>query len=159
MSVNTSKVAGRRTLAIRSLDELMTEAENVVHHPCQVLGNWTLGQILQHLAQGINAGYEKVDFPVPWFARTFIAPFIKNRMLTKKMPAGFKLPEAATQLKPDANTTPEEGLEMLRVACEKLKTTIPTQTHPFFGKMAHQEWVLLMVRHAELHLSFVIPQD
>ncbi len=30
---------------------------------------------------------------------------------------------------------------------------------PVFGKMASEEWMNLHVRHAELHLSFVVPTD
>ncbi|MFN5799079.1 MAG: DUF1569 domain-containing protein [Planctomyces sp.] len=29
--------------------------------------------------------------------------------------------------------------------------------HPGFGRMTHQEWLLLHLRHSEMHLSFAIP--
>ena len=46
--------------------------------------------------------------------------------------------------------------------CEKhstqLKSECPKQVNPLFGNLSHEQWIKLNLRHAELHLSFQIPQ-
>jgi hypothetical protein len=32
-----------------------------------------------------------------------------------------------------------------------------TARHPVLGKLTHEEWTQLHLRHAELHLSFAVP--
>lgn len=52
----------------------------------------------------------------------------------------------------------EEGLARLRKALDRLEKNPPTTPNPLFGHMPHEEWLLLHIRHAELHLSFVHPR-
>ena len=30
--------------------------------------------------------------------------------------------------------------------------------HPIFGKLTHDEWIAINLRHAELHLGFQVPE-
>jgi hypothetical protein len=47
----------------------------------------------------------------------------------------------------------------LRKAIERFKTETPTAPHPFLGRMKNkEEYILLQLRHSELHMSFVHPQ-
>lgn len=158
MSVNTAKVAGRRTLHFKDVSQLLAEAEFVATHPTHTLGNWSVGQILDHLAISSNAAFDGFgDFKPSWFVRTLIAPFIKNSVFTKSMPAGIKLGKS-TSILPRSEVTPEEGLQRLKTALARFSTEKPKFPHPVFGALAHQEWISLALRHAEMHLSFVIPE-
>jgi hypothetical protein len=73
------------------------------------------------------------------------------------MRPGFQLPKSATKLWPDEKVSAEAGLAQLKAAVTRLFTETPAAPHPFFGKMAVEEVMQLSLRHAELHMSFIIP--
>lgn len=160
MSVNTARVQGRRTLHFADFNQLLADAELVATRPSRTIGNWSVGQILDHLAVAANCPFDGFgDFKASWFTRRIIVPFIKNSLLTKALPAGVKLPADATSLMPQPDVSPEVGLERLRQALGRFSRETPSHDHPVFGALAMQEWVALALRHAELHLSFVIPES
>ncbi len=121
------------------------------------LGNWTLGQILGHLAAWADYSYGQSPIKVTWFLKIIARP-MKKRFLNNPMPAGGRLPGmVAGTLATEALST-DQGLENFRRAFTRLKTEDPARRHPIFGKLDHQEWIKLNLRHAELHLSFVGPK-
>lgn len=154
--VNTKQVTARRKLRFETLDEVAAEAERLASMPIRLLGNWSYGQILEHLATTIDHYYTGIPGKPSWFMRRIVAPLIKNNLLTKGMPAGIQLPKSASALIPDP-TEIGPALGHLKSSIEHLKSESPRLPSPFFGDMAPQEWVALTLRHAELHLSFVVP--
>ena len=54
--------------------------------------------------------------------------------------------------------TTEAGLARLRRAMERLKAEAPSKPQAIFGPMTHEEWVALHLRHAEMHLGFLVPE-
>ena len=152
----TQQVENRRELHYSNLNDIITDAESLASGEYRTSGNWTFGQILEHLAMAMDCSIDGFGFKAPWLVRTFVAPVIKNRVFSKPMPAGFKLPAKASRLQP-GDVTVEEGLEHLKRAIARYETETPSAPHPFFGKLARQEWVSLTLRHAELHMSFVHP--
>lgn len=154
--VNTKQVNTRRQLRFESLNEIIAEAERLSKMPIRLHGNWSYGQILEHMATAIDCYYEGLPFKTSWFMRYLVMPLIKNRILTKGMPSGIRLPKEAGVLIPDPVEI-QPALEHLKRAIGRLKEESPRKPSPFFGDMAPQEWVALTLRHAELHLSFVSP--
>lgn len=146
----------RREVRFRTLTDIVHDAERLLpsHH---TVGNWSFGQICQHLARGMTGAIDGFDFKAPWLARWFVAPFIKNSLLIKPMRAGFKLPKTATALLPEESVSAEEGLRQLKHAVDRLSHETPTAPHPFLGQMASEEVLQLQLRHSELHMSFVLP--
>jgi len=160
MAVNTANVSGRRELRFADFSQLLADAENVATHPCRQLGNWTVGQILEHLAITADCPFDGFGGLVaPWHVRYLIVPFVKNSFMTQPMAPGRGLPKKAVDLLvPPANSDPAKALEHLRRTLERYKTETPKCAHPALGKLAFQEWVALTLRHAELHLSFLVPE-
>jgi hypothetical protein len=156
MVVKTKTVTGRRTLHFNSLDDVVADAQRLVASPTtRTLGNWPLGQLFSHLATAVNGSIDGIPHKAPWFIRA-IAPVFKRRFLTKPMSAGFNLPkEAEVGFYPAA--TSQEGFEQLRAAVGRWRTEKMTSKHPVLGKLTHEEWSQLHLRHAELHLSFAVP--
>lgn len=152
--VDTARVTDRRTVHFANLAEMQADAEQMAVQNPEVLGNWSFGQILQHLANAMNCAFDGFGFRAPWIARMCVAPFIKNSFMIKAMPAGLRLPGRAKKLLP-AEVPVSVGLQNFRNAVARFESATPDAVHPFFGKLASQEWVLLALRHAELHLSFV----
>ena len=148
----------RRSVRYSTLSDIVQDAEQLLssHH---TVGNWTFGQICQHLAKTMNCSFDGFGFTAPWFARWVIAPFIKNSVLIKPMRPGFKLPERGSALLPDESVASDVGLQQLKSAVERFSHEAPTAPHPFLGQMASEEVVQLQLRHAELHLSSIVPNS
>lgn len=159
MTVATKKVTGRRTLHFDNLQQVLDDAEQMARSPVRVLGNWTQGKIYQHLANTMNASIDGWKFAAPWYIRVF-ARMMKQRFLNNKMQAGFKLPpEAEKSLLPEGDVSTEQGLEALRRAIHRQQTETKREPSPAFGPMSVEDYNLLHQRHAELHLSFLVPEQ
>jgi hypothetical protein len=150
-------VVGRRQLRYATLADMLADAERLVESPStRLLGNWPLDKLLTHLATGVNASIDGIPARAPWFLR-LAGVFLKRRFLTKQLSAGFKLPKTVeADFFPPADS-PAAALAMLRGAVDRLRTERMTARHPVLGKLTHDEWSQLHLRHAELHLSFALP--
>lgn len=160
-SVDTGKVAGRRRLRFESIDQALADVERLVAAEragrLRRLGNWTLGQTLGHLATWAEYAYTVAPLKTPFFVR-WILRLRKRKYLYNSMPSGVRIPrvEGGTL---GTDTLPlEEGRQRFRRAMERLKAEPPTAPSPAFGMLTHEEGIALNLRHAELHLSFLIPE-
>jgi hypothetical protein len=157
MPVNTGKVTGRRAVAYESLDDVLMDAERLVAAAnLQMLGNWTLGQMLGHLAAGLHMSLDGVDHRPHWFIR-LIGPLILKRRILGRFPAGIKLPRPMEEkIVPQVPLRSEEGLRLLQEATKRFRSDTKRLPHAVFGKLSGAEWHQLHLRHAELHMSFAI---
>jgi hypothetical protein len=159
--VDTGKVAGRRSLRFETIDQMMAEVDRLVAAEragqLQRLGNWTLGQVLGHLAAWAEYGYTGVPLKVPFFVK-WIMRLQKQKALYGTMPAGVKIPHVAGGTLATEPLALDEGLTRLRQVLERLKSEAPTAPSPVFGPLTHEESIAINLRHAELHLGFLIPQ-
>ena len=153
----TTAAPSRRVVRYVTLAEFMEDVERLGASNHRTLGNWSYGQILDHLARAMTCAIDGFGFKAPWIARAVIAPMIKNSVITKEMKPGFKLPRRADALLPANEVSLEAGLESLRKAIHRFERETTRHPHPFLGNLASQEWVSLTLRHAELHMSFVLP--
>jgi hypothetical protein len=144
----------RRHVRYSSLDEIVADAERAVRENAATTGNWTLGQILEHLALAQESMIDGFGFTTPWPVRTVGRVFFKNRLLTKGMTPGFKLPAKGARLIP-GETDAAEAFEHLRKSADRLKAEQKRSAHPFLGPLTVDEAARLCLRHAELHMSFV----
>lgn len=154
----------RRKLHFESISEAVAEAERLVQADREGrltrLGNWSVGQMLGHLATWADFaldGYPpevRVPAPLRWMARLFRGYILRNG-LTPGVRVG-KIPGGTLGVEPLAA---EEGLAQFCSAMKRLETTAPTVPNPFFGKMTHEQWIALNLRHAELHMSFLTPDS
>jgi len=156
--VDTSKVTGRRELHFSSLGDIRADVEKLAGaREITKLGNWSPGQIFQHLGLVMNKSIDGFQGQMPWIFRSLFGFIMKNKILNKPMGAGFKLPAwAARELVP-GETSLEQGLETIRRGLDRLKTETKRVNSPFLGKMTLEDWTKLHCRHSELHLSFLIP--
>ncbi|HUS38032.1 MAG TPA: DUF1569 domain-containing protein [Pirellulales bacterium] len=160
MAVETKKVTGRREISYRSYDELLADAQSVAASDnVKMVGNWSLAQIFQHLAAALESSIDGVAFKAPWPMRVMGKLFMKKRMLTNTLPAGFKIPDGqkAEIFRPDSSVDTATALAKLSGAIERVKTENARAEHPFFDTLTRQEWDAFNLRHAELHMSFAIP--
>jgi hypothetical protein len=160
MPIDTSKVAGRRTLHFAALSDLLAHADLIASADTagtlRRLGNWTTGQCLGHVAFWINAGYEGYPFKPSWLLRLF-GPLFKSHFINGRLRPGTHIPNApggtyGTDLIPT-----DIALQSLHVAVARLQTAPPAKPNPVFGKLTHEQWIALHLRHAEVHFGFFLP--
>jgi Protein of unknown function (DUF1569) len=157
--INTAKVPGRRQLRFNSLDDIAAEVERLAAcREITALGNWSSGQVLQHLASTMDNSIDGFPNFVPAPIKLFLRLFMKRRFLTKPMPPGFKLPPRAEKMLP-GETSWETALANFRRAMQRVKTETSRSPHPAFGPMHVDEWNQIHCRHSELHLSFLVSSE
>ena len=156
MTIHTGKVAGRREVHYASFEEVQADAERLAAGPVRLLGNWTYGQILEHLGKGMEMAIDGFNAIAPWYIRLIAGMFLKRRFLTRAMAAGFQLPKQMIHLLP-AETSVADGLDHLRHAIRRIKTEGSRSPHPVFRRLTREESDQLQLRHCELHMSFVLP--
>jgi hypothetical protein len=151
-----------RQLRFETIDDAVAEAERLViaerEGRLDRAGNWPLGQTLGHLATWASFAFDgypaSVHAPLPI---RMILRMMRGRILNKGMMTGVKVGRApGGTLGLDAMDA-EEGLRRFRAALERLRTTAPSIPNPAFGRLSHEQWIQLNLRHAELHLGFQVP--
>jgi Protein of unknown function (DUF1569) len=158
MPVNTAKVEGRRKLDYGSFEELLADAERISSGPVKALGNWSAGEIFRHVALTCNGSIDGLAIRFPWYLRLMTKLF-KKRILAMPMPAGFQLSADAAQVLAPPPTSTEAGLAELRTAIARLQREPHRARHPIFGNLTREEWDALQLKHASLHMSFLIPVE
>ena len=161
-TVNT-KAAPRRDLDFQDLQAILADldrleaaeqAGTLVQH-----GNWTLGQNAAHLGDFIQQSFDGFRFKAPIVIKLLFTG-LKPVFLGRPFPSGIKLRGSSQTLLPQDTVSTEEGLELLRKQIGRIQNGEQmTQPSPLFGKLRHEQWVLLHRLHANLHLSFLDPGD
>lgn len=164
MAINTKTVRGRRVVRYDSLAQLEADVEKLAAADrsgrLKRLGNWSLGQVLGHLATWSDfafTGYPAAVDP-PWFVRLFCR-LRKNAILEHGMGPGMRLPNIEGGTLGIEPLTLDEGLARFRSSVQRLRNQAPTHPSPLFGELSHEEWIKIKLRHAEIHLSFMVPVE
>lgn len=157
MAVKTAKVQSRRQLRFDSFDEIREDVNALVSGKIHTVGNWSFPQILEHLARGMDMAVDGADFKASWVIRQ-AGKLLKKRVVRDAMQPGFKLPKSAKSLEPD-DLPLDKALQHFRTALKRVAAESTRAPHPVFGEMTLEETNQLMLRHAELHLSFAMPEE
>jgi uncharacterized protein DUF1569 len=157
MSIDTKKVEGRRELNYSSIQDVVADAERLSSGSVKTLGNWSPGQVYQHLANAYNGSIDGFPNAFPWLMKAMARVF-KKKLTAGPMPAGLKLPAVFAKVVMPAPTSLEVGLAALRAAVSRLEQEPHRADHPIFGKISNEEWNNLHVKHANLHMSFLVRQ-
>jgi hypothetical protein len=146
----------RRPVQYASFDEVLADAERLVVAQAATTGNWSLDQILGHVAVAMEKSVDGMPTGLPWYLRLLGRYFFKPWVLKHGMRPGFKLPAEAEQWAvPAPGGDASAALERLRNAIVRLRTEQTRSPHPVFGPLSAGEWDRVHLRHAELHMSFI----
>lgn len=160
--VDSGTTPQRRMLRFESIDQALAEVDRLAQAEragrLRRLGNWTLGQSLGHLAAWVDYAYTGAPLKVPFFIKWFLR-LQRRKFLYGPMRSGARIPGVEGGTLATDPLPLEEGLRRFRLAMERLKTHAPTAPNVILGPLAHEEWIALTMRHAELHLGFLIPDD
>jgi len=153
----TSQRSGRRRLKFHSYEDVLADVRQLAALETRALGSWSLGQVCNHLAKAMDKCINGTQgFPVPLKTR-ILARIFRNRVLSGRLPSGFKLPPEGAALLPEP-MAPADGIAALEQAIVELSKNSRRVPHPVFGKLNVAQWDQFHLRHAELHLSFIVPQ-
>ena len=155
MAVNTKKVEGRRKVRYASLDEFLQEAERLSQADVRMLGNWSKAQIYGHLARTMDGSIDGMNFLLPAPARLLMSLLMKRKFLYGALPAGFK---SAPEFVPE-DTSLEDELAGLSKAITRQQEEPDRVLHPAFGNIGKEGWIDFHLRHAELHMSFLVEAE
>jgi hypothetical protein len=156
--VETAQTPTRRKLRFASFDDVLADARSLAGRPTRQLGNWSLGQVCQHLGTAMErSARDDQLFRTPLWLRV-LGRLVRRRALATGLPTGYKLPpDGAAKLVPPPVDV-DEGLATLERGMAALAETSHRAPHPVLGAMSVDEWHLFHLRHAELHLSFIVPE-
>jgi hypothetical protein len=153
--VDTKKTL-RRKIQYANLDELVADAQRLVSLDATTTGNWSAGQIFEHLARVMEKSIDGfVTPPLPWIVRLGLRIFLKNKILNQPMSPGFKLPKRAEAEIVADLIDEQKSLAHLKRAVSRLKSETERKPSPFLGQLTLDEWNQLHTRHAEMHMSFL----
>ena len=157
-------ISQRRKLRFESIDDAVAEAERLVAAEREGrlthVGNWRVGRALGHLATWANFAFDGYppEVVAPWPVR-LILKLMRNRILNQGMMTGVKIGRVPGGTVGTDEFTADEGSERFRAAMRRLRQNAPTRENPVFGKLTHEQWIQLNLRHAELHLGFQVPGE
>lgn len=158
MAIKTTKVQGRRTLKFSSHQDVLADAEQMSAGSVKALGNWSAGQIFLHLAKSLDDSIDGSDVKIPWYLK-IPARLMKKKLINGSMPPGLELPAEAAKVLVPGPTSIEEGLSELQSAIARVQRDPKRAIHPVFGVLTDEEWTKLQLKHAALHLSFLVPES
>jgi hypothetical protein len=153
--VNPAQVTGRRTLHFNSYEDVLADVHAMQASRKHALGNWSLGQVCEHLAKAIEYAIDGAPFRASWIFR-MVGPWIKKRFIARPMKPGFQLPKSAAEYLP-TQTEDAAGVARLEKAIQRWGQCSDIKPHSIFGPMTREEYDQLNFRHAEMHLSFIVP--
>jgi len=154
----TRDVAGRRTLRFGRMEDLLKDVEALDAHQraggrIVTVGNWTPAQIVWHVNAFIIGSMDGFSFRAPLPFR-ILGKLIKNGALNKPLKPGIKAVGSMKVMMPPADAKWDDALASMRKHVGRIakgeKMRVPS---PMFGELAHEEWIQLHCRHAEMHFS------
>ena len=150
-----------RPLHFDRIEDAIAEVDQLVATEVTTIGNYSFGQILEHLARtfDIVSGHTEIPFkpslPMRFFARMMLPKILKGGPKP-----GFQLPSKAQAIFwPTEDVDVVESHDHFRQAVGRYQSTGPIEKHVFFGNMTRQQHDQLQCQHCALHLGFVKPVE
>lgn len=156
-----TKAAPRRDLRYESFDDLAADLDAIeaAHRAgtLGVTGNWTPGQIMDHLAKFATCALDGFPGRAPWPIRKLLTVMYKKKILSgDPLPPGYKIPKQAAFMRPREDITTEEGIAELRGIIDRLRAGEQfSQPSPIFENLTHEQWCKAQLGHASMHMSFI----
>lgn len=124
------------------------------------LANLNLGQTLKHLALWMDASIDGTPMEPPPALIRFVARLLRQKFLSEPVMPGYKLSSRGeSHFIPPEHTSPKEGLRALEAAMARLAREEKRAPSLLLGRLSAAQWDRLHLRHAELHLSYLLPRE
>jgi len=148
----------RRTVRYETLQDLVNEARQLAERGYSRAGEWSLGQVCNHLAGAINMSRDGFPSGLPRPMRPIMRLVLFGRM-RKRIPIRLRVPTLPS-LQPPADIADEEAIDRLSAAIARFNEPGATfAASPVLGKLTAEEWNVFHLWHSEHHMSFLLPSD
>jgi Protein of unknown function (DUF1569) len=143
----------RRTLDYDRIDAIMPDVNRLLEGHTTA-GNWTLGEICDHLTRAIR---RTLSNPPPIGPATPEQEEARRKFFRDRVvPQG--IPITVPELIPDPAIDPRTAAEGLRDALASLEASEgPWPNHRLLGPLTRDEWFQFHCAHCAHHLSFAHP--
>jgi hypothetical protein len=148
----------QRELTFGSVDEILPEIQRLASMLVETSGNFTLAQIIDHLARSNDVVTGKlpspqIPLPVRMMTRTF-----RGFILSRPFKPGIKLPPTAQSIFwCDAGQTVDDAIGHYEESLVRYREMNPLPRHILFGNLTRERHDRLQCLHSALHLSLVHP--
>lgn len=144
----------RRALRFERFDQIMPDVERLARGH-RMVGNWTLGQMCNHLAGSFRGSLDGFDMSRHFIKRTLFRRLLRAYTFRYGIPPDYLVDRTLTPA-PDAD--PARAIEDLRAAIARYRGhSGPLRSHPLFGRMDRPTWDRIHLIHSAHHLSFALP--
>ena len=144
----------RRPLQFASLDEIVPDVDRLLQGN-RTVGQWTFGQICDHLATVNRRLVDAPAEPKPDPSLRVSDEKKREVFATGQIPEGRPMPGKLTA---PADVEPTEAVNRLRDSIAYYQASPgPVMDHPFYGPLSKEEWDSVVRIHSAHHLSFAIP--
>lgn len=154
----TKSISSRRELKLDRLGDALSECTRLIDSGYTQAGNWTLGQMCQHLRLTMEAnmhGYPRWMTAVGMPLRPILRAFALPRILDGNSISGIR---TAGMFVPPGGLDDTEQFRLFEECVREFENHAkPLHPHPGFGRMTHEEFGRFHAAHAAHHLSFLIP--
>lgn len=164
MTIDT-KTAPRRDVRYQTMEDFERDLDRVeaalASGRLRTSGNWSAGQVLEHLAKFAQCAFDGFPSRAPWIIRKMIILMFKRKIMSgEPMPAGYKIPRQAMFLAPGDGVSAEDGVAQMRAVFARLhRGDRFTAESPIFERLSHEEWCKAQLGHAAMHMSFLMIDD
>lgn len=145
----------RQRLHFENLESAIAHAKSLQNSGYEQLGNWSLGQICNHLAQTVNLSVNGFPLRLPSPIAAVLRWAFFNLPGVPRVMGSIRLP-TSRDLSQKAPCDDQAGIDRLIRATERL--TAPDaklKANPLLGKLTLPQWQRFHGWHAERHLSFL----
>lgn len=144
-------------LRFTTFDELRSFIDQLQSSRTSTTGKWSLGQIAYHLAGAVEMTCACAPARQGRWRRWLMWPF-RTAVLRFGPPRGVSIPaEIQAQIDPPVESDASQQLARLRRSLELFERAQgPPPAHPKIGPLTRREWGRFHLRHAELHLRYVV---
>ena len=150
-----NQVPERRELQLADLDAVLNECRRLLETGYQRHGNWSLGQICNHLRLTIDANVQ--GYPT-WMMLIGLPlrPLLRRWFLPKLMqgisPVGIR---TAGRFVPAQDLSDAEEINLLETSIRQFRNAESLHGHPGFGQMSKEDFEQFHLVHAVHHLRFL----
>ena len=140
----------RKKLRFKKLKEVVKDAESLLETGYRQGGDWSLGEICDHLAKSMARFYGRPFGAIPGVMQY---GFFVVAQAAAGATRGRQVP---TLIPPKKRISDEEGVRRLTKAIKKLKKSAKRPTNRYlFGKAAYRRSREFQLWHCAHHLSFL----
>ena len=157
LAVNSkmNQPTARRELKLAGLDEVLDECRRLLESGYQRHGNWSLGQICNHLRLTIDAnvqGYPTWMMVMGLPLRPLLRRWLLPKLMNGDSPVGIR---TAGRFVPAGDLSDAAEIDQLEASIQRFCRAETLHGHPGFGQMSKEAFEQFHVVHAVHHLRFL----